>query len=1164
MVLPFFTQAVRTILLFVSIAAAFSVVSPPSAYAQEPSPVSAHRVVGGPLDFAYTKTLSNFSAESDPAPSLSGGIVTFTNQGDGTARMEIDAGASAPQANFYGSPFAFEATAFPYVRLASRTSYGEDLVYSPSPGPEENASILTLASQSDFAEYAGRMMHLALTQSSVLDHQGLRLDPMPAGTGTLETLELDYLMVDAYPTLGLGEFNRSETAWVGENVTNLSLASLETLTGNGGEAAQTRSIRLTREIDNGLYNALEIRVMRQQGSTGMMAVRWQVEDSDWYKAEWRPESDGQFWSYMIDLTKCPEWREEASVQMALELFDDGASNAGKAFAVDFVRLRRLPELGGGIIHDFTNWGVNLNTRYNSQWDYVLSRIRAWRSVAGQASNNGWRSKTARCGKANNFEVVIDGRQPWWKDAIDYEGDGTVDYEFVARDGTGTPSVEAAAEKFFQEIKTISAALNDLDSAEHNRLYSIYPDNALQELIFPNPPADLSGGFYEVVGGNTTTWDPAYLPAAQEMAADCFVRMMEKLQADPETSHVKVFCFNALHVWWWNSYHREHSANVCDPGNLPEMIDILLEKNAEAFPNGDSPLVGFAQDFPWQYFKLANGQAKMLEYMDYIQSRGYLYTMTCNGEHRDVSDVRRQGYEAAWRYLRRVLGSGGRPDEVHAYYWQDYFDGQYQTTILDEHEDEDYTYTAALRRTLGQIDAGLPPDRPEVFSAIQRENGYEIKWDANQEYDIAGYTVQRSESYLGPYVTLSPTITATSWTDTTASTNTVCFYRVTAWDTDNLSGLPSKFIKVGSSEEIVLVDQNFDDLDQSGWFTQNQAPTIVADDDDDMDGVAPGRDYALKADYSSTGNGASWLYHFAPAGSPVVLNPGDRLEVQWQYKQTEIRDAVATYMRIGLANSNSLQISNHTAYENAMFNGYTGYIISFGDITDTTFPYAEGIFQRRYSADSTLSNLGAYTSLDATVDIMGILPDEWTTTQSIALNARENGWILETTLGGSVLSASSKTDGLTSIRSVVLPDAENSLDTFFMRYSIGESSVDYLIDNFKVTYTRFDNNASPIFLEDQVILPMARVDEPYEGQTLAELAIDPDPEETLTFNLLNGPAWLNLSEAGILSGTPAASDVGVWVWTAEVRDSRKETSQITLQMLVVEGPSEGSEVWRQYR
>lgn len=83
----------------------------------------------------------------------------------------------------------------------------------------------------------------------------------------------------------------------------------------------------------------------------------------------------------------------------------------------------------------------------------------------------------------------------------------------------------------------------------------------------------------------------------------------------------------------------------------------------------------------------------------------------------------------------------------------------------------------------------PPATPLELSALSRNDGILLDWLDNNESDLAGYNVYRSDSASGTFTKLnSSLLTASTYLDTGAPRNKVSYYRVEAVDTSgNKSG-----------------------------------------------------------------------------------------------------------------------------------------------------------------------------------------------------------------------------------------------------------------------------------------------------------------------------------------------------------------------------------------
>jgi hypothetical protein len=96
---------------------------------------------------------------------------------------------------------------------------------------------------------------------------------------------------------------------------------------------------------------------------------------------------------------------------------------------------------------------------------------------------------------------------------------------------------------------------------------------------------------------------------------------------------------------------------------------------------------------------------------------------------------------------------------------------------------------------------------------------------------------------------------------------------------------------------------------------------------------------------------------------------------------------------------------------------------------------------------------------------------------------------------------------------------------------------------------FAGFSAPQFAADPLAKPAATVNVAYAG-TLAGDVTDTNANEILTFARLSGPAWLNVSSSGLLSGTPTAGDVGQNNFVVRVTDSTGFADVTTVRIDVV--------------
>lgn len=90
------------------------------------------------------------------------------------------------------------------------------------------------------------------------------------------------------------------------------------------------------------------------------------------------------------------------------------------------------------------------------------------------------------------------------------------------------------------------------------------------------------------------------------------------------------------------------------------------------------------------------------------------------------------------------------------------------------------------------------------------------------------------------------------------------------------------------------------------------------------------------------------------------------------------------------------------------------------------------------------------------------------------------------------------------------------------------------------------NLAPVFTTDPISLN-GNEDAPLSGQLAAT---DPNASDVLTFSKVSGPAWLAVSSAGVLSGTPQASDVGTNTFIVRVADNGGATDEAALSITII--------------
>lgn len=90
-----------------------------------------------------------------------------------------------------------------------------------------------------------------------------------------------------------------------------------------------------------------------------------------------------------------------------------------------------------------------------------------------------------------------------------------------------------------------------------------------------------------------------------------------------------------------------------------------------------------------------------------------------------------------------------------------------------------------------------------------------------------------------------------------------------------------------------------------------------------------------------------------------------------------------------------------------------------------------------------------------------------------------------------------------------------------------------IDSFSFTSSTVIGPMPPLFKSDPIVKTGAMQDSPFSASLAGD--IRETNGDLVTINKLSGPAWLNVSTNGVLSGTPLAADAGANSWQIEAYD-----------------------------
>ena len=100
------------------------------------------------------------------------------------------------------------------------------------------------------------------------------------------------------------------------------------------------------------------------------------------------------------------------------------------------------------------------------------------------------------------------------------------------------------------------------------------------------------------------------------------------------------------------------------------------------------------------------------------------------------------------------------------------------------------------------------------------------------------------------------------------------------------------------------------------------------------------------------------------------------------------------------------------------------------------------------------------------------------------------------------------------------------------------------NNLVLVYSRF--NTAPAFTTNPIAMG-ATEDAAFSGQLVAS---DLDIGDTLRYAKVSGPAWLSVSNAGVLAGTPLKTHVGLNAFSVSVTDTANAATTATLNVTVI--------------
>jgi len=178
-----------------------------------------------------------------------------------------------------------------------------------------------------------------------------------------------------------------------------------------------------------------------------------------------------------------------------------------------------------------------------------------------------------------------------------------------------------------------------------------------------------------------------------------------------------------------------------------------------------------------------------------------------------------------------------------------------------------------------IKGGVPPNPPTGLSATPGNTQIALSWNASA--GAANYNVKRSTTPGGPYTTIGPNVTATSYTDTTVANGTTYYYVVSAVNVDGESANSSEVSATPNPPTPPAAPANLTATTQGKkkialTWTQSSSPNVVSNK----------------------------VYRSTVAGGPY--SPIATLPATTSYQNSGLTSGTTYYYRVTAVNSSGLE------------------------------------------------------------------------------------------------------------------------------------------------------------------------------------------------------------------------------------------------------------------
>ena len=267
----------------------------------------------------------------------------------GVSSVTVNPGAADPQFQVPTPGAAFSTATHPYFRIQAQRSAGgaPDGIF---PLPPAGATKIGYDAPGSFSESQFAFINTA----PGVNGTGFRIDPINGGTAGTETFDVDYIWLDQYQTIGLGEFDRDGgfDGWTASANGHLSGGTVSAATGTFQATTSGNDPVLQKaglNYDTNLYTNIEISLALDPASTSRFEFFWGTST---FPGPAGGQSigitselirDGNLHTYRFDMSDEASWDGNLNI-LRLDLLADADAAAGRSVEVGHVRLiAAIPE-----------------------------------------------------------------------------------------------------------------------------------------------------------------------------------------------------------------------------------------------------------------------------------------------------------------------------------------------------------------------------------------------------------------------------------------------------------------------------------------------------------------------------------------------------------------------------------------------------------------------------------------------------------------------------------------------------------------------------------------------------------------------------------------------------------------------------------------------------